>query len=55
MLEKKKQGCTIVAITPENRYLEPEFDFFRRFPTRSADESEEEDAKHEETRDVTRV
>jgi len=55
MLEKKKQGCTIVAITPDNRYLEPEFDFFRRFPTRTAIEREGGRAAHEEDAEVARV
>jgi len=55
MFEKKKQGCTIVAITPDNRYLEPEFDFFTRFPTRTAVEREEEIAAKDETGEVARV
>jgi hypothetical protein len=27
---KKAQNCTIVAITPDHRYLEPEFEFLQR-------------------------
>ncbi len=29
MVQKKRQGCDIVAITPDQRYIEPEFDFLR--------------------------
>jgi hypothetical protein len=32
MYMKKKAGCTVVAITPENRYLEPEFGFLQGVP-----------------------
>jgi hypothetical protein len=55
MLEKKKQGCTIVAITPDNRYLEPEFDFFRRFPTRTIVEHEKDTHQQEQEGNVVRV
>jgi hypothetical protein len=29
MVQKKRAGCTIVALTPENRYLEPVFEFLQ--------------------------
>lgn len=29
MMLKKKMGCTIVAITPDERYIEPDFEFFK--------------------------
>jgi hypothetical protein len=28
MMLKKEMGCTIVAITPDQRYIEPDFEFF---------------------------
>jgi hypothetical protein len=28
MAQKKANGCTVVAITPEDRYIEPDFEFF---------------------------
>ena len=30
MALKQEQGCTVVAITPESRFLEPEFDFLEK-------------------------
>jgi hypothetical protein len=27
MVEKKKQGCVVLAVTPDERYIQPEFDF----------------------------
>ncbi len=27
MVEKRKQGCVVLAVTPEERYIQPEFDF----------------------------
>ena len=29
MVQKKRAGCTILAVTPEDRLLEPEFDFLQ--------------------------
>jgi len=29
MMLKKQMGCTIVAITPDERYIEPDFEFFK--------------------------
>lgn len=31
MVQKKRTGCTIAAITPEQRFFEPEFDFLQGF------------------------
>ncbi len=31
MVQKKRTGCNIVAITPEERFFEPEFDFLQGF------------------------
>ncbi len=32
MVQKRKQRCVVTAITPDGRYLEPEFDFLHRLP-----------------------
>jgi hypothetical protein len=29
MVQKKRAGCTIVAVTPDERFMEPEFEFLR--------------------------
>lgn len=31
IVAKKEAGCTIVAVTPDDRLLEPEFEFLRHF------------------------
>lgn len=38
MAEKRKQGCTVAAITPGGRCLEPEFDFLAKLPVPPAPE-----------------
>jgi len=43
MVQKKRMGCSIVAITPEERYLEPEFEFLQKLGSYApADSSEGE-------------
>jgi hypothetical protein len=44
LLEKKRQGCTVAAVTPNGRHLEPEFDFLAKlsaagFPRQEGDSS----------------
>jgi hypothetical protein len=40
MVSKKKQGCTIVAISPDERYFEPEFEFLDAVSSNSREEDD---------------
>lgn len=43
MVQKKRTGSTVVAITPDERYLEPEFEFLQGIkPPEQESASEEE-------------
>jgi hypothetical protein len=45
MVNKKSVGCTIVAVTPDERFLEPEFEFLQGLePTALAVASEAREA-----------
>jgi len=47
MIQKKRSGCTIVAVTPDDRLIEPEFEFLQGLavPKGSAARVHEEIAK----------